>query len=149
MRSGAICARGALSTEIPGRLAPLENRLAAVRCVRSFGHPRSRSTAIKPCRSSEFSSSGNETSPASGSCYISLSQRDLSTVKLCSVPQKVVRKEVRLSNGLITINATRGEEFVECLKCRPLLACRALLSRLIVMVSCVGGCDMGIFIGEW
>lgn len=27
--------RGALSTEIPGRLAPLENRLAAVRVVRS------------------------------------------------------------------------------------------------------------------
>lgn len=27
--------RGALSTEIPGRLAPLENRLAAVRAVRS------------------------------------------------------------------------------------------------------------------
>lgn len=28
-------ASGALSTEIPGRLAPLENRLAAVRVVRS------------------------------------------------------------------------------------------------------------------
>lgn len=38
--------RGALSTEIPGRLAPLENRLAAVR----VGHPRGRS-AIKPSRS--------------------------------------------------------------------------------------------------
>lgn len=120
----------ALSTEIPDRLAPLENRLAAVRVVRSNVPEAGRFSRRNKTESILF-----VFPPFPRGLFRCPSIVNSSPSRFHLEDEEEEEVEGRRCVERITINAIHRENSSKRLKCRPLLAYLALRSSLTITVS--------------